>query len=95
MIVEQIESTHPDPLEHERDPVRPLVLPVQHPAEDTGGKHLTEDPAQVDICHDSVSQRCRGDFGCVCSSHGLISAQRETEEDLTSEEHLDTGSKDR
>ena len=84
----------PDPLQGKGQAVRPLVLPLEHAAEDARGEHLAHDPAEVDVRNHGVPEGCGSDFRGVRGGHGLVGAQRDAAKYLSDEEGLDVLRKD-
>lgn len=79
----------PNPLNRERNLVRPLGRVVDQSPVDTGADNLADNPAEVDVGSKERSDLDRHDLGGVRYSHGLEGTPGETEKDVTGEKHLE------
>lgn len=69
--------------------VCPLVSSSENTTEDSRGKELSNDPAEVDVCAEVGTKSDRADFGSVGSGKSLENAPRDTAQDFADEEGLD------
>lgn len=81
----------PQPLYGERNTVRPCVRSVHQALQHTGRDHLSDNPAEVDVCSEVTSNGQRSDLGSIRRTSGGKDTPRNVAKSLTSEQDTDIG----
>lgn len=83
------EGQGPHPLQSIGDPVRPLVIPINHTLDHTDTDQLSQSPAEVDIGREVPTQRNRTHLRSIGDGQCLKNTPRNTGQNFRSQQRLD------
>lgn len=82
------QRNRPHPLKPVWNPIRPLVIPIEHRLDHSNSDELSKTPAKVDISGEVSAERNRTDLGRISDGESLEDTPWNTTENLGSQQRF-------